>query len=525
MTKQGNVLFITLDQLRADVVFGNLAGQVDMPALRSLMTKAVTFTRNYSVSNPCGPSRASILTGQYAMNHRSVRNGSPLRHDIPNVATEARKAGYLPLLFGYTDTSRDPRVHAPGDPALKTYEHPLHGFHEVVEMRSEESRAWRAHLMAKGYGNVPAYPDLYIPKGSDDRSLRVDDPAFYSAKDSDTAFLTNAFLTDLATRDDGAWFSHLTFIRPHPPLVAPAPYNRMYDPETLGHPQGMGYDAEAAVHPFFGPALAAIRPKNIVRGFSDLPDDAATARAMRALYFGLATEVDHHIGRILITLRESGQLDRTLVIITADHGEMLGDRQAWGKMSCYDAAYHTPLIIRDPRNAGAFGSKVDAFTEAVDIAPTILDWMGQEIPSSMDGYSLLPFLTGGDPDTWRDHSYSELDFADPIDPTPWQRWLNLPADIANLAILRNGRHTLVHFNAGLPPLLFDHAGDGEMRDIAGIPEAAPILLEMTQALLSHRMQHADRTLSATMITPEGAVRAPRQPPLGPRPDRAEWQLG
>jgi arylsulfatase A-like enzyme len=101
MAKHRNVLFITIDQLRADVVFGDLASHVDLPNLRGLMDDAVTFTRHYSVTNPCGPSRASLLTGQYAMNHRSVRNGTPLRNDIPSLATEVRKSGYT--------TSRYPR--------------------------------------------------------------------------------------------------------------------------------------------------------------------------------------------------------------------------------------------------------------------------------------------------------------------------------------------------------------------------------------------------------------------------------
>ena len=88
-----NVLLIVIDQLRADCVFGELAAHIDLPNLRGLMDDAVTFQRHFSVVNPCGPSRASLLTGQYAMNHRSVRNGTPLRHDIPNVATEMRKSG------------------------------------------------------------------------------------------------------------------------------------------------------------------------------------------------------------------------------------------------------------------------------------------------------------------------------------------------------------------------------------------------------------------------------------------------
>ena len=128
MGSNKNVLFIVIDQLRADCIFGDLAAHIDLPNLRSLMDDAVTFRRNFTVVNPCGPSRASLLTGQYAMNHRSVRNGTPLRNDVPNIATEMRKAGYLPMLFGYTDTPQDPRVYNANDPALRDHEHHMDGF-------------------------------------------------------------------------------------------------------------------------------------------------------------------------------------------------------------------------------------------------------------------------------------------------------------------------------------------------------------------------------------------------------------
>ena len=150
MSSPKNVLFIVTDQLRADCVFGDLADHIDLPNLRALMADAVTFQRHYSVVNPCGPSRASLLTGQYSMNHRSVRNGTPLRHDTPNIATEMRKSGYTPMLFGYTDTSQDPRAYHENDPAVRTYEHHMNGFQEVVEMRFEMSYPWRSHLMDQG---------------------------------------------------------------------------------------------------------------------------------------------------------------------------------------------------------------------------------------------------------------------------------------------------------------------------------------------------------------------------------------
>lgn len=510
MAKQRNVLFVVLDQLRADLVFGDLAPYVDMPNIRALMAEAVTFRRHYSVANPCGPSRASLLTGQYAMNHRSIRNGTPLRHDTPNIATEARKAGYMPMLFGYTDTSQDPRAYPVGDPALTTYEQPMYGFREMVEMRLDESYPWRADLMAKGY-DIPDYSDFYLPQARPGQPRRINDPAFYRAADSDTAFLTNAFLNDLAMRNDAPWFSHLTYIRPHPPMVAPAPYNTMYDPAGIPLPRRQDRGTETAVHPFFAPALQDRQAKDFINGFPDLAASDENIRALRAIYFGLTTEVDTHIGRVLGALRDSGQYDNTLIIITADHGEMLGDHHAWGKMSCYDAAFHTPLIIRDPDNTAGYGQNIDAPTESIDIAPTILDWIGRDVPASMDGHSLRPFLAAQPPAAWRKYSYSELDFGNPVSPTRWQKMLDLGPDVANFAILRGSRYTLVHFNGGLAPLLFDHDDQGEFQDIAQRPEAAPILLEMTRALLSHRMEYADSTLSRTTITGDGPVFVPRQP--------------
>ena len=504
MPLKPNVLFIVIDQLRADCLTGALADVTPLPNLRALMREAVSFMRHYSVVNPCGPSRASILTGQYAMNHRAVRNGTPLPHDTPNIATEVRKAGYLPLLYGYTDSAQDPRAHHPNDPALTSYEEVMPGFHEVVEMRLEASLPWRADLLEKGY-DVPPYPDIFRPNGPE-----LNAPALYRAEDSDTAFLTDQFLRGLRGRPQG-WFAHLTYIRPHPPLVAPAPYNRLVIPADIPAPVTVGdWDAEHARHPYIRacndrPAIASV-----VEGFSDLEPTAENIATLRAVYLGLAAEVDHHIGRIITALKQVGVYDDTLLIVTADHGEMLGDHHAWGKQTFYDAAYHTPLIIRDPRQPKAQGQRIEAVTESIDIAPTLLDWLGLEAPDVMDGCSLLPYLHGSAPETWRSYSYSELDFGNPLSPTKAQAALGLGAEAANLAVLRGARYSLVHFNAGLPPLLFDHAEAGELRNIAADPAAQPILLEMTRAMLDHRMRHAGGMFNRVMITQNGAVVARRQ---------------
>lgn len=502
MTKRRNVLFVIMDQFRADCLSGALAGHVDLPNLRALSDEAVSFTNHYSVCNPCGPSRASILTGQYAMNHRAVRNGTPLPHDKPNLATEMRKAGYQPMLFGYTDVARDPRQHHPNDPAVHTYEEVIPGFQEVVEMRLEESWPWRAHLKAKGY-DVPPFPEIFRPQGDDPA-----DPALYRAEDSDTAFLTDAMLRDLSVRPQG-WFAHLTYIRPHPPLVAPAPYNRMYNPATLPDPVTSGTkDAARDAHPFLDVTVTHKSIASNVIGFPDLADSDENIAKLRAIYLGLATEVDHHIGRLIAFLKETGQYDDTLLVVTADHGEMLGDHHSWGKMTYFDAAYHTPLIIRDPNHPAQFGQVIDRPTESIDVTPTLLDLCGVAAPDTMDGHSLRPFLEGTPPDSWRAHSYSELDFGDPITPTIYQREMGLSADQANLAILRTDTHTLVHFNGGLPPVLFDRTDTRELLDISAEPSAQATLLALTQAMLDHRMTNTEGRFARTLITRDGVQNAP-----------------
>ncbi len=508
MPEKRNVLFIVCDQLRADCVVGALSAHVQMPNIQALRRDAVTFTRHFSVASPCGPARASLLTGLYAMNHRSVRNGAPLADDFTNLALEMRDNGYVALLFGYTDTSRDPRGRDPDDPVLQNYEQVMPGFDECLEMRMDYGSApWRADLLAKGY-TLPDPDDFYAPVSDDpSRKPQLADPPFYRAQDSDTAFLTNEFLRQIPKHSETSWLSLLTFLRPHPPLVAPAPYNRMYDPADLPLPRRLNdIQQELAVHPFIKGSMKKPPIDRVVKGFAGQldPSDDTAIQALRAIYLGLASEVDDHIGHVINHLKDTGQFDDTVIIFTADHGESLGDHYLWGKETPYDTSFRVPLIIRDPDQPGQHGTDIDALTESVDLMPTILDLTGQAAPTSLDGASLVPFLNGTPPKTWRDNVYLELDFGEPDTPTVWQQATGVGFHQANLAILRENRFKLVHFNGGLAPLLFDLDADPhEMVNLANDPAHAGTLLRLTQKLLNHRMSHADTKLSDMKIDPDG----------------------
>ncbi|MGR3617189.1 MAG: sulfatase-like hydrolase/transferase [Paracoccaceae bacterium] len=492
--KDQNVLLVVIDQFRADLLGDEELGRLaHLPNLRSLTEQAVSFLNHFTVTVPCGPSRASLFTGQYAFNHGSVRNGTPLRHDIPNLAETARNDGFDPLLFGYTDITHDPRKLAPDDPRLASYEELLPGFDEVLRMRMEsDDSAWRKYLEGKGI-DLPPYPENYRPVGPD-----ICDPAQYSAEDSDTAFLTNGFLAKMKDQQPG-WFAALTYIRPHPPLVAPAPYNRLYSGENIPKAAStLEPGGDEKWHPFMSPAIKSEPANNMAVGFEDITSDPDYIEKLRAVYLGLATEVDHHIGRIIQWLKDSGQWDNTLLVVTSDHGEMLGDFGLWGKSSFYDAAYHVPLIIRDPDQPDMHGAIHSGFTESIDVPVTILEKLGCEVPSSMNGKSLRPLLENPEQEGAQ-YSLSEFDFGNPLVASSWMSDLGLSSREANLTVLRTPNFRLVEFAGGLPPIMFDMTKDKETRSVAGKPDMLSLQLELTQQVMRLRMKNADPTFGQTLI--------------------------
>lgn len=517
-----NILLVVIDQFRADCLTTlnsdtdsrSLASSVELPHLRALMREGMTFKQHFTVTTPCGPSRASLLTGMYAMNHRSIRNGTPLGNHHKTLGNYMRGVGYEPMLFGYTDASADPDGRHPNDPDLKDYEGLSQGFTESLRMRLESAGPWVGYLKQKGYAVPTKYWDLYRSVLDDKTATSQDplgspirSPALYKAEDSDTAFLTDRTLEALWAKTDVPWFSMVTYIRPHPPLVAPEPFNTIVAPHALPKPSGqLSIDEMKASHPFYEGYFSEPSSSGLYIGFDgdhgNLSDQHIAE--LRAVYLGLAMEVDEHIGRLVSFLKESGQYEDTLIVVTADHGEMLGDHGLWGKNSPMDPALRIPLIIRDPKNPLSHGTSTDSLTESVDIAPTLLDWCGGENAPGLDGKSLMPFLQGSSPAHWKTHVFAEAEMGEPDEPTRFQRALGLTAQNANYAVLRDQQFKYVHFNGDLPPMLFDMQNDpNEQHDLAQNAEYAAVLGQYAGRMLNHRMSHAEHSLSNMKLTVEG----------------------
>jgi len=499
-----NVLFITADQWRGDCLSAAGHPTVRTPHLDALAARGVRFARHFANAAPCGPSRACLHTGLYAHNHRSVTNGTPLdaRHD--NWALRSAARGHDPVLFGYTDTSADPRGLSPDDPLLSTYEGPLPGIRVVCGMNGSP-RAWMRWLEARGHETPADAARAYgwrRPGPEYEDGAAHPRPLAFPAAVDDTAFLADQAI-DYMDQATAPFVVHLSFLRPHPPFVAPEPYNALYDPRTVpGFIRRETAGAEGGQHPFLDWWLSR-------RSFR-APESETRLRRLKAVYFGLISRVDAEIGRIVTFLEKRDLLARTLIIFTSDHGEQMGDHWLLGKGGYFDQSYHIPLIIRDPRTRAdpSRGTVIERFTESVDLAPTLLAAIGAEIAPQFDGFDLGPFLRGeGAPDSWRTEVHFEYDFRDVGDDAA-ERALGLTLHQCALSVVRSERYKYVHFTA-LAPLFFDLARDpGEMDNLAIDAAHAGLVLAHAQKLLSWRMNHDEATLTHIALTDAGPVSRP-----------------
>ncbi|MDO8288965.1 MAG: alkaline phosphatase family protein [Parvibaculum sp.] len=501
VTEPLDIIFITADQWRGDCLSRTGHPMVKTPNLDALAKDGVHFARHYANAVPCGPSRASLHTGMYLQNHRSGTNGTPLDARHTNWAKVTGAAGYDPVLFGYTDTSQDPRETDPDDPWLLTYEGPLPGIRPVCMFGSYPVQ-WVDDLKAKGY-ETPA--DVRFAYGMREDGPDYEDgaaepkPLIYPQADDDTSFLVNRLIDymDSATKP---FVAHLSLLRPHPPFVAPEPYNAMYDPEDVpGFTRKATPAEDGAQHPWLAHQLS----KKLYRA----PANEKKLRRLKAVYYGLMSLVDMEMGRLVAYLKASGRWDRTLIIFTSDHGEQMGDHWLLGKCGYFDGSYHIPLIIRDPRKSAdaTRGTTVTRFSENIDVMPTMLDYLGLAIPVQCDGASLRLFMEGKPaPKNWRTEAHWEYDFRDPADDAD-ERALDLTLHQCTMNIIRSEKWKYVHFTK-LPPLLFDLENDPqEFINRAGDPACMGVLLTMTQKMLSWRMNHDEQTLTHISLTDNGPV--------------------
>lgn len=489
-----NVLFIMTDQMRADCMFCAGHPVVKTPHLDELAGDGVLFRRAYVQSAVCGPSRMCFYTGRYPHANRSPWNEVPLPADEKTIGHYFAEGGYRAVLCGKTHYTPDPLDDPSVQPAEGIRRATLAGL-ETWELNDGRGEGWLAHLRSMGYPDEVVRDPFSVDTPPDADRDHAAYPTRFRREDSDTAFMTDramAFMADAAGppgSPGSPWFLHLSYFKPHLPIVAPYPYNELYDPTDSPAPNRSPEEL-ARPHPFH-------IPFRIERG-GVAYDDEKVWRQRRATYYGLITEIDDHLGRLFRFMKDRGLWENTLIIFTSDHGEYVGDHWMFEKELFYDEAYNVPFIVRDPRPCadGTRGMAMDDFVESLDVLPTCMEVCGLcgpdgpgglDTPAVLQGRSLVPLLHGERPGDWRTEVYADWDFRFYWTP----KKLGIPPERCRGWMVRDDRFKYWHFN-GMPDVLFDLEADpGELRNVAGDPRYAGAVQHLRVRLMDWRMSNED----------------------------------
>ncbi|MDX1683142.1 MAG: sulfatase-like hydrolase/transferase, partial [Phycisphaeraceae bacterium] len=382
-TAKPNLLLIMTDQQRFDAL--GIAGDwVDTPHLDRLAAEGVHFRSCVTTSPVCVPARASLLTGRYCHNHGIWDN--PDGFPAPNAPTwiqAIRNAGYETALIGKTHWH-------PHQGDIRDNEHLLNHWgydivHETVgpratcRVRCEMTEQWEAK------GLWEAHQEDYRQRF--DHKPWVVRPSALPLEDYYDTWVGQrcvSYLRDAPA--DQPWFCHVSFGGPHEPWDTPEPWASRYKPEAM--PPARDYPASVTDDRPHG-RLDDVPPVSRPEGLTD--EDIA---AMRADYAGNVALIDDQVGQMLDTLEARGDLDRTAIVFTSDHGELNGDAGMIYKNYFLDGAVRVPLIVRTPATATgpAAGQANDSPVEWIDVGPTLVDLAGGTIQHRQFGQSLAPTL-------------------------------------------------------------------------------------------------------------------------------------
>lgn len=460
MSAVRNVLFIMCDQLRADHLSCYGHKRLATPHIDAIAQRGTRFTRAYVAAPVCGPSRMSYYTGRYTLSHGATWNFVPLPVGERTLGDYLRPAGLRVAVVG--KTHHEPDKAGMQWLGLSATEGPgkliaTGGFEEYwrddgihPDHTTPPDLVYNEYLRSQGYGGTNPWHEWAnagvdakgeIASGWLLRNAHL--PTRLPEQFSETAYTTERAMQFITEQGEKPWCLHLSYIKPHWPYIAPAPYHDMFGPE----------DAQA---PIRSEAERSDDANPIFRGFQEHPESVSFSkdevrRNVMPAYMGLVKQIDDHIGRLMAFLGKAGRLADTLIVFCADHGDYLGDHWQGEKEFMYEQGVNVPFIVADPSEGAQRGAVCDALVETIDLVPTFMDALGIAIPTHIvEGRSLVPLLHGKATKI-REAAFSELDYA--IYPTA--RKLGMKAREARMLMTCTDRWKLVHFGKGIPPQLFD----------------------------------------------------------------------
>jgi len=448
-TNRINILFLMDDQHRGDWLGAAGAKWMITPNLDRLAREGVLFRRAYTSAPSCLPARAALLTGMSPWGH-GLLGYTPIPErfsvEMPRLFTEA----------GY-------HTHAIGKQHFTPPRNP-HGYQTVVLCEPnfthkepfDDYEQWFA-------AQLPGRNPYQEYRSGNDQRGGIHYP--FDERLHETRWVADQAVAFLENHPPSApWFLKASFIRPHAPLCAPQRWYDRYEGVTIPQAE-IGEWAQG----WYGSVQTSFqKDPNATRGV--VPADEL--RETRRSYAAAISFVDEQIGRVLAALEKRGDLENTLILFTADHGDILGDNLLYRKTFSVEGSVNVPMIVRWPARLGLHAKRGQVRQELVelrDVLPTFLDAAGLPKPPAVEGASLLDALRGK---PWR----AILDLEHASCYAPKDGWV----------ALMDQRYKYVYYTVTGAQQLFDLQTDPhELRDLASDAASAPLLKEWRQKMVKH----------------------------------------
>ena len=424
-----NILILMVDQLNGTLFPDGPADWLHAPNLKALAARSTRFQTAYTASPLCAPGRASFMSGQLPSMTRVYDNAAEFASDIPTYAHHLRRAGYQTCLSG--------KMHFVGPDQM-------HGFEERLT----------TDIYPADFGWTPDYRkpgeriDWWYHNMGSVTGAGVAEISNQMEYDDEVAYHAERKLYDLARGGDARpWCLTVSFTHPHDPYVARKRFWDLYDDCAHLEP-----DMPALAYEEHDAHSQRIFDANDWRSF-DITDQ--NVRQARQAYFANISYLDEKIGRLLQVMEETGQ--EAIVVFVSDHGDMLGERGLWFKMSFFEGSARVPLMIALPDGEG---QSLSAPVSTIDLCPTLCDLAGvamDEVQPWTEGESLLPMMQGD------------------VRVSPVAMEYAAEASYAPLICLRQGQWKYIACALD-PEQLFNMSSDSHERvNLAAAPEAAEVL--------------------------------------------------
>lgn len=384
-SKRPNILFIMVDEMRWDVMGCEKHPVVATPNLDALAKQGVRFTSSYTASPVCCPARACAFTGRHAHVHGVTSNGLPANNGEIFLPSMLKHYGYHTAISGKLHYS----------PSRFDY-----GFDQFWSFAAEGPTPELGYMeyLRQKHGSPAKWPRVEGTCPWPDDELGRDVGLFkYPIEDFETEWITERSIDYLQARQkkEQPWFLFTSYLKPHSPSVEPEPYFSKYDKADFPIPK-------------LPPDAKEIRAQKTGPARRHYVDDERMVRVMSSKYFGAVNHIDNQIGRLLRELDRLGISDNTLVLFTADHGNMLGEKGRWFKDLQWDGSSRVPLIWRGPKGSPENGGRlVHQVVDNCDLVPSLLEAAGAPIPEGVQGRSFLK-LARGQGQKWKNRSFSQL---------------------------------------------------------------------------------------------------------------------